>query len=40
MFQRTALENLRQWRNSDIRKPLVLRGARHVGKTNVKLILI
>jgi predicted AAA+ superfamily ATPase len=35
MFQRTALKNLRRWRESDARKPLVLRGARQVGKTTL-----
>ena len=35
MFHRTALERLRQWRKSPTRKPLVLRGARQVGKTTL-----
>ncbi|GHT54017.1 ATPase [Bacteroidia bacterium] len=35
MIQRRALENLRKWRDSSDRKPLVLRGARQVGKTTV-----
>ncbi|MDR0540651.1 MAG: AAA family ATPase [Dysgonamonadaceae bacterium] len=35
MIQRKALENLRKWRESKYRKPLVLRGARQVGKTTL-----
>ncbi len=35
MIQRTALENLRKWKCSADRKPLVLRGARQVGKTTL-----
>lgn len=34
-FNRNALENLRKWRNSTGRKPLILRGARQVGKTTL-----
>ncbi|MCQ2606046.1 MAG: AAA family ATPase [Bacteroidales bacterium] len=34
-FNRKALEVLREWRTSDIRKPLILRGARQVGKTTL-----
>ena len=30
---RNAIEKLKEWKNSDRRKPLVLRGARQVGKT-------
>lgn len=35
MFERTALVWLRQWRNKRDRKPLVIRGARQVGKTSL-----
>jgi uncharacterized protein len=35
MFQRKALENLRTWSNKSNRKPLILRGARQVGKTTL-----
>ncbi len=35
MFQRNALTFLRQWRRKTNRKPLILRGARQVGKTTV-----
>lgn len=35
-FQRILLGNLKGWRKSPYRKPLVLRGARQVGKTTVK----
>ncbi|MDR0830105.1 MAG: AAA family ATPase [Prevotellaceae bacterium] len=35
MIQRKALENLRKWREDKWRKPLVLRGARQVGKTTL-----
>ena len=34
-FNRQILENLRIWKTSPNRKPLVLRGARQVGKTTV-----
>lgn len=34
-FQRILLGNLKGWRKSPYRKPLVLRGARQVGKTTV-----
>ena len=33
LFQRTALGRLRDWRQRPDRKPLVVRGARQVGKT-------
>jgi len=33
MFYRLINENLQMWRKSPVRKPLVLRGARQVGKT-------
>ncbi|MCK5879336.1 MAG: ATP-binding protein [Holophagae bacterium] len=33
MFPRTILDNLEQWANKSHRKPLILRGARQVGKT-------
>ncbi len=35
MFQRNVLQKLREWRENPERKPLVLRGARQVGKTTV-----
>ncbi len=35
MFQREALEYLRAWAQKEERKPLVLRGARQVGKTTL-----
>ena len=35
MFQRNALKDLEQWANKKRRKPLVLRGARQVGKTTL-----
>lgn len=35
MFQRLALKALRQWAEKERRKPLVLRGARQVGKTTL-----
>ena len=35
MFTRTAINYLRQWANKEERKPLVLRGARQVGKTTL-----
>ena len=35
MFRRIALENLREWALKAERKPLVLRGARQVGKTTL-----
>ena len=35
MFQRLALKALRQWAEKEGRKPLVLRGARQVGKTTL-----
>lgn len=35
MFRRMALENLREWALKAERKPLVLRGARQVGKTTL-----
>lgn len=33
MYKRNILENLIDWKNRDDRKPLILRGARQVGKT-------
>ena len=33
MFNRKILELLNQWKNNPDRKPLILRGARQVGKT-------
>lgn len=35
MFQRDILQQLSQWVEDSHRKPLVLRGARQVGKTTV-----
>lgn len=35
MFKRTAIRYLRQWAEKEERKPLVLRGARQVGKTTL-----
>ncbi len=35
MFSRNAINYLRQWANKEERKPLVLRGARQVGKTTL-----
>ncbi|MDR1119468.1 MAG: AAA family ATPase [Dysgonamonadaceae bacterium] len=35
MIQRKVLESLREWSKSKYRKPLVLRGARQVGKTTL-----
>ena len=35
MYKRTILDDLRHWSQKDCRKPLVLRGARQVGKTTV-----
>ncbi|MDR0811845.1 MAG: AAA family ATPase [Paludibacter sp.] len=35
MIQRKALERLLRWKESESRKPLVLRGARQVGKTTL-----
>jgi uncharacterized protein len=35
MFKRNHLEVLRQWRRSQRKKPLIIRGARQVGKTTL-----
>ncbi|MGZ3837257.1 MAG: ATP-binding protein [Flavisolibacter sp.] len=35
MFTRHILEELRKWRSREHRKPLIIRGARQVGKTTV-----
>jgi len=35
MYRRNTVEELLKWKNSNGRKPLVLRGARQVGKTTV-----
>lgn len=35
MFERIAIQYLRQWAEKEERKPLVLRGARQVGKTTL-----
>lgn len=35
MFKREIIVRLEQWMNDSRRKPLILRGARQVGKTTV-----
>ncbi len=35
LFERKALQSLRNWKNRPDRKPLVIRGARQVGKTTL-----
>ena len=35
MFTRNALYDLKKWKESRNRKPLVIRGARQVGKTTL-----
>ncbi|MFA6924705.1 MAG: AAA family ATPase [Bacteroidales bacterium] len=35
MYQRKVLSNLKQWKDKKHRKPLILRGARQVGKTTL-----
>ncbi|MFR5659359.1 MAG: ATP-binding protein, partial [Butyricimonas faecihominis] len=35
MFERAILKDLRQWADNPYRKPLILRGARQVGKTTI-----
>ena len=35
MFERSILKDLRQWADNPYRKPLILRGARQVGKTTI-----
>jgi len=35
MFSRTIENSLKSWKDSNIRKPLILRGARQVGKTSI-----
>jgi predicted AAA+ superfamily ATPase len=35
MFERSLIHNLKNWAESPVRKPLVLRGARQVGKTSL-----
>lgn len=35
MFSRTIENSLKSWKDSDIRKPLIIRGARQVGKTSI-----
>ena len=35
MIQREILAKLQEWKDSEYRKPLILRGARQVGKTTV-----
>ena len=34
-FERSIVQELRKWKVSEHRKPLVIRGARQVGKTTV-----
>ena len=34
-FERTILQQLREWKQDPFRKPLILRGARQVGKTTI-----
>lgn len=34
MFYRRILNYLKKWQNKETRKPLILRGARQVGKTS------
>ncbi|MCE1255281.1 MAG: AAA family ATPase [Anaerolineae bacterium] len=35
MFTRSIEKNLKQWKAAKFRKPLIIRGARQVGKTSV-----
>lgn len=35
MFKRNVLIELRRWAEGEYRKPLILRGARQVGKTTI-----
>lgn len=35
MYYRKRIEDLRKWRSSSGRKPLIIRGARQVGKTTL-----
>jgi predicted AAA+ superfamily ATPase len=35
MFNRILLNDLEKWRSKDLRKPLIIRGARQVGKTTL-----
>ena len=35
MFERVIEKNLLEWKTNTFRKPLILRGARQVGKTSV-----
>ena len=35
MIKRAIIEKLRAWKDSNGRKPLILRGVRQVGKTTV-----
>jgi predicted AAA+ superfamily ATPase len=35
MIKRNIINDLREWRKREDRKPLVLRGARQVGKTTI-----
>ena len=34
-FYRSIIQDLEEWRSARVRKPLILRGARQVGKTTV-----
>ena len=35
MFKRKIIDKLEEWKNADRHKPLILRGARQVGKTTI-----
>ena len=35
MFKRKLESQLIEWKNSDVHKPLIVRGARQVGKTSL-----
>ena len=35
MYNRTIINKLIEWKNKSTRKPLILRGARQVGKTTL-----
>lgn len=35
MFKRKIIDKLEEWKNADWHKPLILRGARQVGKTTI-----
>ena len=40
MFKRDILFHLERWKDDTHRKPLILRGARQVGKTTVILFFV